>query len=155
MPKLAQFFKKLYSTSKDNYRTVSTFSNFTKLFESILFWQLNSCMQKFSYLMGFWKNHNTQNSPLGTIKSSKLRLNNGSKVGVIIMNLSKVFDSLNHKLILKKLSAYGLDNNSVTFMRSYFTNRSQRCKINNFFSEWGKVRAGSILGPLSFNIFLS
>ena len=111
-------------------------------------------MQKFSYLMGFWKNHNTQNSPLGTIKSFKLRLNNGSKVGVIIMNLSKVFDSLNHKLIQKKLSAYGLDN-SVTFMRSYFTNRSQRCKINNFFSEWGKVRAGSILGPLSFNIFLS
>ena len=112
-------------------------------------------MQKFSYLMGFWKNHNTQNSPLGTIKSSKLRLNNGSKVGVIIMNLSKVFDSLNHKLILTKLSAYGLDNNSVTFMRSYFTNRSQRCKINNFFSEWGKVCAGSILSPLSFNIFLS
>ena len=42
-------------------------------------------------------------------------------------------------------------------MRSYLTNRLQRCKINNSFSEWAKVFAevpqGSILSPLIFNIF--
>ena len=44
-------------------------------------------------------------------------------------------------------------------MKSYLTNRLQRCKINNSFSEWGKVLAGvpqsSILGHLLFNIFLN
>ena len=75
------------------------------------------------------------------------------------MDLSKAFDSMNHKLLLAKLKAYGLDSNPVSFIKSYLTNRFHRCKINNSFSEWGKVLngvlQGSILGPLLFNIFLN
>ena len=158
---ISTVFKKLENTSKDNYRPISTLSNFTKLFESILFTQRNRYMQnKFSkYLTAFRKNHNTQNSLLRMIESWKVRLNNGSKVGVIIMDSSKAFDSLNHELLLAKLKAYGLDSNLVSFMKSYLTNRFQRCKINNSFSEWGKVLngvpRGSFLGPLLFNIFLN
>ena len=44
-------------------------------------------------------------------------------VGVIIMDLSKAFDSLNHELLVTKLKAYGLDSNSVTFMKNFLTNR--------------------------------
>ena len=130
---ISPVFKKLDNTSNDKYRSISTLSNFTKLFESILFMQLHRCKQnKFSkYLTGFWKNHNTQNSLLSMIESWNVRLNNGSKAGAKIMDLSKAFDSLNHELLLAKLKAYGLDSNSVTFMKSYLTNRLQRCKINN------------------------
>ena len=71
-------------------------------------------------------------------ESWKFRLSNESKVGVIIMDLSKAFGSLNHELLLTKLKAYGLDSNSVTLMKSYLTNRLLRCKINNSFSEWGE-----------------
>ena len=93
------------------------------------------------------------------IESWKAKLNNGSKVGVMIMELSKAFDSLNHDLLLAKLEAYGLENNAVRFMRSYLTNRLQHCKINNSFTEWAKiftcVPQGSILGPLLFNNFIN
>ena len=75
------------------------------------------------------------------------------------MDLSKAFDSLNHEFLLAKSEAYGLDNNAVSFMRSSLTNRLQRCKINNSFSEWAKnstrVPQGSVLGPLLFNIFIN
>ena len=154
-------FKKLDNTSKDNYRPTSTLSNFAKLFESIIYLQLNDYKEnKLSkYHTGFHKNHDTENSLLRMIESWKAKLNNGSKVGVIIMDLSKAFDSLNHDLLLAKLEAYGLDNDAVSFMRSYVTNRLQRCKINNSFSEWAKISAGVpqrfISGPLLFNIFIN
>ena len=137
---ISPVFRKLNNTSKDNYRPISTLSNFTKLFESILFTQLNGYMQKkiFKISHGFSETQNTQNSLLRMIESWKFRLNNGPKVGVIILDLFKAFDSMNHELLLTKLKAYGLDSNSATFMKSYLTNRFQRCKINNSFSEWGK-----------------
>ena len=118
-------FTKLDNTSKDNYRLTCTLSDFTKLFENIFFTQLNRYMQnKFSkYLTGLRKNHSTQNSLLRMIEPWKVKLNNRSKVGVIIMDLSKAFDSLNYELPLAKLKAYGLDSNSLTFMKSYLTNR--------------------------------
>ena len=69
------------------------------------------------------------------------------------------FDSLNHDFLLTKLDAYGLDNNAVSVMRSYLTNRPQRFKTNNSFNEWVKISAGvlqgSMLGALLFiNDFL-
>ena len=138
---ISPLFKNLENTSQDKYTPISTLSNFTKIFESILFTQLNRYVQnKFSkYQTSSRENHSTQNSLLRMIESWKVRLNNGSKVGVIIMNLSKAFDSLDHELLLEKLKAYGLDSNSVTFMKSYLTNRLQRCKINTSFSERREV----------------
>ena len=79
---------------------------------------------------------------------------NGSKVGVIIMDFARAFDSFNHDFLLAKLEAYGLNNNEVSFMRSYPTNRLQRCEINNSISEWAKMSARvpqrSIIGPLFY-----
>ena len=43
---IAPVFKKLDNTSKDNYRPISTLSNFNKLFESLIFPQLNRYMPK-------------------------------------------------------------------------------------------------------------
>ena len=85
--------------------------------------------------MGFRKNLNTQDFLLNMIKSWKVKLTNGSKVGVKIMDLSKTFESLNLELLLRKLKIYGLDSNSVTFMKRYLKNMLQRCRVNNSFSE--------------------
>ena len=72
---------------------------------TFLFTELNTYIKnKFSkYLIGFRKNYNAQNSLSRMIESWKVRLNNRSKVVVIIMDLSKVFDNLNNKLRLTKL----------------------------------------------------
>ena len=78
---ISPVFKKLDNTSKNNYRPISTPSNFTKLFYNIniFFTQLNRYMQK-KYLTGFQKNHNMHNSLLKMIESWKIKswsINNG------------------------------------------------------------------------------
>ena len=117
-------FKKGNDNEKENYRPVSMLSTFSKVFEKLLFEQINDHMQsKFSkHLTGFRKNHSTQNSLLVMIEKWKTILNKNSKL-VFFMDLSKAFDALGHSLLLAKLSAYGFDNNSSSFVRSYLTNR--------------------------------
>ena len=111
-------FKKGDSTSKENYRPISTLSNFSKVFERLIHNQINDYMEnKFSvFLTGFRKNHNTQHALLRMPESWKSKLNKGYKVGSIIMDLSKAFDTLNHKLLIEKLKSCKINNSLVLIL---------------------------------------
>ena len=71
------------------------------------------------------------------------------------MNLSKVFVTINHELLLAKFR--GFSNNAMNVMCSYLKNSKQRAPINKNFSSEKEVIAGisqgSIDGSLSFNLF--
>ena len=87
------------------------------------------------YLASFRERHNIQHASLKIIETWRAVLSKGNKVGVIIMDLSKAFDTLNHKLLLCKLKAYGFNKNALAFIQSYFTNRHQRTKVGDKFSK--------------------
>ena len=157
-------FKKGDTTDKSNYRPINTLSNFSKIFQKLIYSQVNSYMEpKLSkYLTRFCRNHNTQHTLLRMIESWWALKNKGQKIGVIIMDLSKAFDTLYHKLLFKKLQAFcfiSFDKKSLSFIASYFTNRKQRTKIGDSFSKYQRIITGapqgSILGTLFFNIFVN
>ena len=104
-------FKKGDTTDKSNCRPINSLSNFLKIFEKIIYSQINSYMEpKLSkYLAGFCQNHKTQHTLLRMIESWRALLNKGQIVGAIIMDLSKAFDTLKHKLLLQKVQAYGFE----------------------------------------------
>ena len=115
---------------------------------------------KFSkFLTGFRKNCNTKYALLRVIGNWKTKLNKRNKIGVIIMDFCKAFDTLNHNLLVAKLKTYGLDLDATLFIKSYLTTRYQRFKIGDSPSEWEKIIAGvsqgTILEPLLFNTFLN
>ena len=51
-------------------------------------------------------------------------------VGVLSTDMSKAFDSLYPPLLINELRAYGFSENSLTLMRSYFSNRKNRIRIS-------------------------
>ena len=75
------------------------------------------------------------------------------------MDLSKAFDTINHKLPIARLYAYGFSTNALEVLLSYLQNTWQRFKINTNSSSWTQllqgVPQGSVLGPILFNIYIN
>ena len=94
-----------YSTKAEVTRVFKRVDRTWKSFEKLIYLQLNNCMQnKFSiYLTGFQRNHGTQHTLNKMTETWKTKLKMGHKVGVIYVDLSKAFDSLNHELLIAKL----------------------------------------------------
>ena len=154
-------YKKLDPLSKENYRPVSLLPHLSKVFERIIYKQINSYMEdKFAKcLTGFRKSHGTQHALLTMLEKWKKGIDNGSYVSALFMDLSKAFGTINHGLMLAKLKAHGFSTNALNLMHSYLKNKKQKVQINNKFSLERNVIAGvpqgSIDGPLLFNLFIN
>ena len=146
---------------KENYRPISVLPHVSKVFERIMYHQINDYMKdKLSkQLTGFRKNHSTQHCLSCMLEIWKKVLDKGGYICAIFMDLSKAFDTLNHDLLIAKLGAYGFETDALRYMKSYLTNRKQRVRVNKTFSEWERITTGvpqgSISGPLLFDIFLN
>ena len=62
------------------------------------------------------------------------RVDSGGFNGTILMDLSKAYDCLPHDLLIAKLEAYGLDNDSLNLLLDYLSFRRQRTKVGSAFS---------------------
>ena len=111
------------------------------------------------YLCGFRNGYSTQYCLVVMLEKFKKTLDNKSKFGALLTDLSKAFDCLNYELLIAKLDAYGFDQLSLEVILSYLSRRKHRTKINNRSSEWADIVAGipqgSILRPLLFNIYIN
>lgn len=78
---------------------------------------------------------------------------------VVLLDLKKAFDTVNHEILLHKLQMYGFKTKALNFMRDYLTNRTQRCQLEGLLLDQREVRCGipqgSILGPLLFIIYIN
>ena len=108
---------------------------------------------------GFREGHSTESALILMIDSWLKAINDGKFVGCLMVDFRKAFDLVDHSLLLQKLKLYKCDENSLSWVNSYLSNRTQRVSMNNKFSASEPIRygvpQGSILGPLMFLIFIN
>ena len=93
-------------------------------------------------LTGFQKGHSAHHSFLIMLEKWKRALDENRKVGAIFMDLSKAFDTLNHRLLSAKLKAYDLQPTALKQMENYLAGRFQRTKVSNSYSSSSEIIAG-------------
>ena len=80
-------------------------------------------------------------------------------VGVIILDLRKAFDLVNHQLLIQKLKIYGVCGNALLFFEDYLQGRSQVVSFAGQLSDRMPVKVGVpqglILGLLLFLVFIN
>ena len=78
--------------------------------------------------------------------------------GMILMNLEKAFDTINHDILPKKMSALRFSDHSIWF-QSHLSNRSFRVNVQGKYSCIAKIDCGvpqgSIVGPLLFLVYVN
>ena len=107
-----------------------------------------------TYQSGFRSLHSSMTALLETTNNWSINVDNGVLNGVVYIDLKKVFETIDHAILLRKLANYGLDLGSLRFFASYLGNRSQKCYVKGALSSARELRCGvtqgSILGPLFF-----
>ena len=144
-----------------NYRPVSLLPIFSKILERAIFVQVVEYFEENGLLHpshhGFRQKHNTCTALIQMIDTWVEAFDDKELSAVLMLDMSAAFDLVNHDLLVKKLSAYGFDDNSQLWFSSYLAQRSQQVYIDGALSDPLSIDVGvpqgSILGPLLYIIF--
>ena len=161
--KLKPIFKKGKKTDPSNYRPISLLQSISKIIERVIQDQINAFLSDedilYNYRAGFRGNHST-NLCLSFLTGKVLKgFDKGLLTGMILIDLQKAFDTIDHEILLQKLKAIKFSESTIKWFKSYLSERIFLVNIENKLSDFGKtscgVPQGSILGPLLFLIYVN
>jgi hypothetical protein len=117
-----------------NYRPLSIILVFAKLLERLIFNRLLPLLYDNKILTeaqnGFRKGKRIETAIRAFIEIIQEALDKRAHAIGIFIDLTKTYDTLNHKVLLEKFSSYGIRGIGNSWFKSYLTNRRQRIEIN-------------------------
>ena len=148
-----------------NYRAISLLITISKLLEKVIYKHTYSFLEKENVIYksqyGFRSKHSCKQA-ISKLLSEIVKNNDRDQITMsVYLDLSKVFDTLDHNLLLCKMDKYGIRGIALSWFKSYLTSRTLKCKVNTtdgiMYSkpqniEYGAPQ-GSCLGPLLFLLF--
>ena len=145
-----------------NYRPISNLTFLSKVLEKCVHIQLTdhitSAKLFAEYQSGYRKAHSCETAVLKIQNDILLMVDSKTHVVLMLLDLSAAFDTINHKLLIKRLKKdYGIDGFILQWIESYLSNRSFNVTVNGSLSDGRSldigVPQGSILGPLLFILY--
>ena len=160
LAKVLALHKKKEFCYPEHYRPISLLSCLDKLFEKLLYRRFMKFIQKHKLIIhGFFKNHSTTLALINLVDKIKDIMDNGKYALVIYLDLKKAFDTVNHDILLEKLSHYGFRGNAYSLIKSYLKDRMQYTCVNNVMSDICSIDTGvpqgSVLDPLFFLLYVN
>ena len=161
--KVVPIYKKDSKQDVSNYRPISILTSTSKIMEKIIHEQVESYLVKnnilFEFQSGFRHKYSTNTCLIHLTDYIKHELSLGRYVGMVLIDLRKAFDTVNHSILGQKLEAVGFDELSIKWFKSYLQDRSQLVCVNDASSDKLKISCGvpqgSVLGPLLFNLYIN
>ena len=146
-----------------NYRPISLLPVFSKILERLIYNKVFEFLVRYQILFesqyGFRSGRNTSHATLDFVQSIEEAIESNQYAIGVFCDLSKAFDTLNHEILLQKLSHYGIRGTANEWFRSYLKDRKQYVELNNKKSKCLPIETGvpqgSILGPLLFLIYIN
>ena len=144
-----------------NYRPVSCLSAASKILEKAVCEQLTRFVEVHDLLPNNQHGFRSHRSTMTALTSMQMEwvknTEEGLMTGVLVWDLSAAFDTLDIELFLQKLTIYGADSITLSWFRSFLTDRTQRVRVGNAISSpltlVSGVPQGGILSPMIFTIY--
>lgn len=160
--KIIPIYKSGSKRQMNNYRPIALISTFSKIIEKVIKTRLLTFIEQHvgfdSYQYGFVCNSNAQSAVTDLLDCICNSLDKKKYAVAVFIDLSKAFDVVNHKLLLKKLYSLGIRGELFNLIKSYLTDRKQYVYVNDVCSKNATtisgVPQGSILGPLLYILYV-
>ena len=146
----------------DNYRPITNLPLFSKIFEKLTHIRVISFIELCNLLndaqFGFQKGKSITHAVLKLTSMIVGAYHGKQFCACFFLDLRKAFDTLDHKILLKKLDCMGFRGHSNEYFRSYIENRKQSVQIGGYSSNKSLISKGvpqgSILGPILFCLYI-
>ena len=136
----------LYKNRQLQHRPISILPAILKIFERVLFNQINEYFSSHNLYndsqYGFRKKHSTEHAALELVDRILQELDKGNTPLKIFIDLSKAFDTLDHKFLLRNKNQYGHNGPALNIMKSYLTDRKQYVELKNVVSTQNRIFTG-------------